>query len=101
MTAPDQSSNHIGTHASHPNHSKLHRFFVFHYRVLRVLWSLLFGFMGLSRLFWGLPLRVRCRCESPFCHKRKPPRKAFALLPGRQPGGSFFSWWILPPPKTT
>src|SRR5262249_48873307 len=33
--------------------------------------------------------------------RRKPPRKAFALSPARQPGGNASSWWTLPPPRTT
>jgi hypothetical protein len=34
-------------------------------------------------------------------HTRKPPRKAFSLLPSRVPGGSFLSFLLFPPPSTT
>src|SRR6266404_2321333 len=34
-------------------------------------------------------------------HRRNPPRKALRLSPARQPGGSFFNLWTLPPPSTT
>src|ERR1700747_3103858 len=36
----------------------------------------------------------------PFSHNRKPPRKALALSPGREPGGSASSFFALPPPIT-
>jgi hypothetical protein len=32
---------------------------------------------------------------------RNPPRNALALLPARQPGGKSFSFFTLPPPRTT
>src|ERR1700692_752614 len=36
-----------------------------------------------------------------FSHRRNPPAKALALLPARQPGGSFSSCFTFPPPRTT
>jgi len=36
-----------------------------------------------------------------FCHMRKPPRKAFLLLPSRAPEGSLFNFLLFPPPSIT
>ena len=48
-----------------------------------------------------LPSFRRGRPLAWFSHRRKPPRKALALSPARQPGGNLSSWWTLPPPRTT
>src|SRR5260370_34696799 len=36
-----------------------------------------------------------------FSHSRKLPRKAFALLPSRDPAGSYVNFLLFPPPRTT
>src|SRR5579859_4721973 len=93
MTTTDQAPNHIGSHASQSNHSELPCRFFFHHHTSPVLFFNLALLEDLSRpvALW-IPLS---------CHKRTPPRKAFALSPARLFGGNCFNLWTLPPPSTT